>query len=482
MEQSFIKPELEKKLLWAVLGIYAVAILFGVMNHEAWRDEAQSWLVTRDNSFINLFKILPSEGHPPLWYLVLTPFVKAGLPYEFQNWLAGLFMIGAVYIILFRTQVHLFVKLLLPFSYFFLFEFGLFARSYCLVVFFLSLVISLYPKRFDKPIPFALCVAALFNTHMLMFAFSASVTGIYLLDAIQYKKMNAPTMGAFAIMCVLGFYLFPYIGMADTADIFVPEIKDVWKEISLTMSFGLLVSENADAGVLLFLLLCVPLLTRTKPFLILLGGCAGLFYILGIQFIGSIRHCGILLLILFAAYAIAVNYKDDAMNYIKSNTLKPEYGNWLLALVMLLQFKDAFGKYKDDIDRVYSDSKNAAHYILEHNLENKVIAAHSAAYACTLLPYLPSDKRMYYPEYPRYGSYYTNDSFYVKGVWNKPDEHYVQVVKDNFKGKLDDVIFVFNHSIDPKLAAKMEHLYSTQEPAMFPMEMFIICKLKKEYQ
>lgn len=482
MEKSLFKPELEKKLLWIVFAVYVVCILFGVMHHEPWRDESQSWLVTRDNSFIELFKVLPSEGHPPLWYLVLTPFVKAGIPYEFQNWLAGAFMIAGVFVILFHTKAHIITKLLIPFSYFFLFEYGLFARSYCLAVFFLSLIISLYPKRFDKPVLFALCVGALFNTHMLMFAFAASLTGMYLLDAVQYKKFKGPVIGAFALMCILGLYLFPYIGMADTADIFVPEIKNVWKEITRTIGLGLLTEQSSGFAVLVFIALCIPLITRTKPILLLLGGCAGLFYILGVQFIGSIRHTGILFLIIFTVYAIAQYYKEDALNYVKSNNIKPEYGYWVFALVIIMQLNAAIGNYSDDIKRVYSDSKNAAQYILDHNLENHIIAAHSAAYACTILPYLPADKRMYYPEYPRYGSYYTNDSFYVNRVWDKPEEYYINVVKQNFKGRMDSVIFVFNHSISPKVAATMEPLYMTKEETIFPFEMFIVCRLKKEFQ
>lgn len=467
------------KVLWIIFGVYAITLLFGISQHEPWRDEAQSWLVTRDNSFVDLFKVLPSEGHPPLWYLVLTPFVKAGMPYLFQNWLAGLIMIAAVYLILFKTEMHTAIKLLIPFSYFFLFEFGVFARSYCLVVFFMSAIISLYPKRFDKPWLFALCVGALFNTHMLIFSFCASLTGLYLLDAVQNKKMNKHVIGSIILMCLLGLYLFPYIGMAETASIFTPELLDPLREIGLTMSFGLMVNENLEYGVLLFIILIIPLLTRTKPLLLALGGAAGVFYILAYKFNGAVRHCGVLFLIMFFAYGIAKYYKDDALNFIKLGKIEMKYGYWAFAFVIFLQLKPALEKYFDDVDRVYSDSGNAAQYILDHHLENSVIAGHSAAYTCTLLPYLPGKKQMYYPEYPKYGSWYANDSFYVKKVWQNTDEHYVQVVKDNFKDQLDNVIFVFNHSISPKVALQMDLLYATQEPTIFPFEMFIVCKLKK---
>ncbi len=468
------------KLQWAVFALYAILVFVGVANHEPWRDEAQSWLVTRDNSFAELFRVLPSEGHPPLWYLLLTPFVKMGLPYAFQNWLAGTIAIAGVYLFIFKTKLPLVVKLMIPFSYYFLFEFSLFARSYCLIIFFIAAVVSLYEKRFEKPWLFAVCVVALFNTHILVFSFCVSLTGLYLWDAVQYKKINKNVIGAFVLMCLLGLYLYPYIGMAKTAGIFTPEVKDAWHEVALTMSFGLAVSEETTVGILLFLILCALLLTRTKPLLLLLGGATGLCYILGLKFISSIRHCGILFLFFIAAYGIAECYATDRWNKIKSNVLQVQYGYWMLAIIALIQLKPAFEKYSDDVNRVYSDSKNVAQFLLDNGLEDKVLAGHSAAYVCTILPYLPADKRMFYPEYPRYGSHYTNDSFYVAKVWDKPAEYYVNVTKEQFKDRLQDVVLIFNHPITEEVVKQVDVIYATPEPVIFPYEMFVVCKFKKE--
>ncbi len=469
----------QKKLQWAAFALYAILILFGIAHHEPWRDEAQSWLVTRDNSLAELFRVLPSEGHPPLWYLLLMPFVKLGVPYAFQNWLAGCIAIAGVYLLIFKSRLPLYASLLLPFSYYFLFEFSLFARSYCLVIFFISAVISLYGRRFEKPWLYALCVVALYNTHILVFSFCVSLTGLYLWDALQYKKLNKQVTGAFILMCVLGLYLYPYIGMAKTAGIFVPEVKDPWNEVALTMSFGLAVSENTTAGVFLFIILCLPLLSRTKPLLLLLGGTTGLCYILGFKFISSIRHCGILLLFFVAAYGIAQYYADDAWNKVKSAVLKVEYGYWLLGLIALIQLKPAFEKYTDDINRPYSDSKNVAQFLLDNGLEHKILSGHSAAYVCTILPYLPDDKQMFYPEYPRFGSHYVNDSFYVAKVWDKPAEYYVNVTKEKFKGHLQDVLMIFNHPITKEVVDQVDVIYATSEPVIFPYEMFVVCKFKE---
>ena len=50
--------------------IALVSILFNlvmIFHHEAWRDEAQAWLIAKDASIFELFNnILSYEGHPCL--------------------------------------------------------------------------------------------------------------------------------------------------------------------------------------------------------------------------------------------------------------------------------------------------------------------------------------------------------------------------------------------------------------------------------
>src|ERR1700744_4549096 len=41
-------------------------------QHKPWFDEAQAWLIARDNTLAKLlYHRLRREGHPPLWYLLL---------------------------------------------------------------------------------------------------------------------------------------------------------------------------------------------------------------------------------------------------------------------------------------------------------------------------------------------------------------------------------------------------------------------------
>jgi NADH:ubiquinone oxidoreductase subunit 6 (subunit J) len=404
------------------------------------------------------------------------PFVKAGLPYVTQNYVAAVLAIGGIYLLLFHSSASLPLKLLIPFNYYFLYEFSVFARSYSLIMFLICAIICLYPKRFEKPFLFALCVAGLFNTHMLMFTFAAGITGLYLWDVLEQKKINSKVLAAFAIMCVSGLYLIPFLVMKGTANIFDKQIIDHTKEMLVTASFGVLLNENTDWGVLLLIALLIPLCTHTKPLLLVAAGLAGIFYILGYKFIGGVRHCGLLVVVVFAAYAIADNYAEDKWNIKTKWQQAVTYGNWLLAAIVLLQLSYTSAHYIDDIDRDYSDAKNVADVIKRNNLHNTIIAAYPAAYTCAIIPYLDKDRKFFFPESKQFKSFYVNASFYSKTL---PDSFIVKTVLDSFGHSDKDLMLICNYPLKPELMKDFDMLYYSADQTIFIQEMFCLYKLKK---
>ena len=67
--------ENRKKSILFLLSLLAILINFILMlTHEAWRDEAQAWLISRDLSPLEMIKQMSYEGHPILWYFILAPF------------------------------------------------------------------------------------------------------------------------------------------------------------------------------------------------------------------------------------------------------------------------------------------------------------------------------------------------------------------------------------------------------------------------
>ena len=64
----------ENHVLILIFIIYLLGVIFVDTHHEPWFDEAQAWLIARDNSFLEIIKVLHSEGHPFNWYYIVKTF------------------------------------------------------------------------------------------------------------------------------------------------------------------------------------------------------------------------------------------------------------------------------------------------------------------------------------------------------------------------------------------------------------------------
>ena len=59
----------------------AITVVFLLLSlvvsnfHEHWSDEAQSYLLARDNSFAEIFHYIKYEGTPALWVIIIKIFI-----------------------------------------------------------------------------------------------------------------------------------------------------------------------------------------------------------------------------------------------------------------------------------------------------------------------------------------------------------------------------------------------------------------------
>ena len=142
--QQNIRRQDRQLAAWTI-GIFAIVSLIGILRHEMWRDELYAWMLARESSSLAelLFK-LRHEGHPALWHLCLY-----GLQGLSQNPIIMQIFhweIAVVNIVLLNgyapfRRSH---KILLSFSYFFLYEYALLSRNYSLSVLFLFLFCAIY--------------------------------------------------------------------------------------------------------------------------------------------------------------------------------------------------------------------------------------------------------------------------------------------------------------------------------------------------
>lgn len=474
---TILNEEKNRNIYWIVFSVYSLAVLFGVINHEPWGDEAQAWLIARDNTIAGIFKTLPAEGHPPLWYLILYPFAQAGVPHHILDFISGGVMIAAVYLLLFKTKVNPLLKLALPFSYFFFYEYAIVGRNYCFYVFFITAIIALYDKRFEKPLLFALCVVGLYNSHVLVFTFAFGIMMLFLWDGMQQKKLNGSVLGSFVLMCIGGLYLIPYLFMSSMVRFYQTKILDHADLAKTAITNGLSLTGN-PLFLLLFIVLIVLLAQRTKPLMLLLLGLAGTLYIISFRYATTTRHHGVLFIIIFGAYGIASYYKDDALNGLK-NVQQDLYkfGIWAICIAVAAQLPSTLKKYSDDITTLNSDAKDAAEFLMDRKDKHETIVGYEATSVLSLLPYMPKGSQFYYAECQRYGSFYVYDSCFMKEIWAYPVDYAVKVSHDNFKD-LNKVVLLLNYPVQPQSEKYLDLIYKTEEPVLHWEEAFYIYKFK----
>lgn len=175
-------PRTDRRLLvnWklAVLTAYALWVLLIGASHEPWFDEAQAWLLVRDNDFWPLLiERVRYEGTPGLWHAILWVAVHAGLPYSQYYLLSASFAIAGAGVVLWRAPFPPALRVAILASYFFGFQFSVVARSYCLDLLLVPLVASFFATRVERPLRYALVVGLIANANAHGFL-GASVLGL----------------------------------------------------------------------------------------------------------------------------------------------------------------------------------------------------------------------------------------------------------------------------------------------------------------
>lgn len=206
MKEKFKKSNSKTKyvLMWGIFAVYAGVTMLGALHHEVWLDEAQAWVILRDTPFSDLLYRLNVEGHPPLWYLILYPFVKMGFPTDYVSLISWFFMVIGAWLLLFKVELVLPLKSVILASSGFLYINSVMLRVYCLIPPLLFLILWIYPKRRKHPVLYGLFIALLANTHILICGI-VGILGIFMLRDLfsewkdSSKKENVLKLAGLAV-------------------------------------------------------------------------------------------------------------------------------------------------------------------------------------------------------------------------------------------------------------------------------------------
>jgi hypothetical protein len=167
--QKAARTDVRKALLtYSAAGTYAVVVAAAIRHHEPWADEAQAWLLARDASLMELWThLLHYEGAPGLWQTLLHFLVALGLPYSSYGLISGVLGLAAVWLLLRYAPLPLYIRLLLPFTYYLCYQYAVVARSYALVAPLLFACAALYHQALKRAAAFTalLCLLAGISVH-----------------------------------------------------------------------------------------------------------------------------------------------------------------------------------------------------------------------------------------------------------------------------------------------------------------------------
>ena len=170
--------------------IITVFNVFMVLCHESWRDEAQSWLIAGNSNPLEIFNLTSVEGHPFLYFYIVMPFAKLGLPYITANFISLVIMVIAMYVFIRYVDLHIGIKILALCSPMFIYYYPVFARNYSICGLFLVLSMAMYHKRNESPIIFGIVLALLAQTHIIILGFVMVLSALWLFENVLISLKN----------------------------------------------------------------------------------------------------------------------------------------------------------------------------------------------------------------------------------------------------------------------------------------------------
>jgi hypothetical protein len=212
---------------WLALSLYGVVVAAAIHFHEPWADEAQAWQIARSLSLRQIFQVLRYEGSPGLWHLLLWCLSRLHVSYAGMRWSSGAIALAGVAILLLCSPFPRWLKLLLPFTFYLVYQYAVVARSYVLAPILLFSLAALWPGRFKKPIAVAVVLGLLANVALHLAMFSGGFALVYGMELWwDRRRSDHPRVVrrlAMALVLLVSFYAFAVLTARPARDISFPQ-------------------------------------------------------------------------------------------------------------------------------------------------------------------------------------------------------------------------------------------------------------------
>lgn len=208
MEMTKTNEKKGRGLELLIFGIYAITLILISCFHEPWYDEAEAWQMSKASLKDILFYIPHYEGHPALWYLILSVPAKLGVPYEIG--LKAVANVAALiygYLLMFKSPFPKVIRYSLPFHYFFFYQYGIVSRPYCLMVLCFFLMAMAFKNRNEKPFRFLIPMAFLCALSGYGIVLAGGICIAWVLEICMEKQWKFFTLSFWKDRRILGLFL-----------------------------------------------------------------------------------------------------------------------------------------------------------------------------------------------------------------------------------------------------------------------------------
>lgn len=392
----------------AVFVLYVGLTAVAVLRHEPWRDEADVWLTVRDSGVGEIAERARYSGTPTLWYVVVLPLAKLGLPYCSMGVLHLLVACAAVAIFLWRAPFSLLTRTLFVFSYYMFYEYAVIARPYALSILLLFCIAALWRRRGELPLTIALLLALLFQTHGYALMIGG-VLAIVFAGELVLKSPRSPVIwAAIAVLIAAAmstiFQLYPAADGHLPTSFFTPlqPVAIRWALAGMLLP-AIPIFTVAPIGGLLLLLVAMSLWPRKRLLLLFVGMSGAILYVLVFKHVlkDGYRHFGLLLIVsVFALWLDRTESEGMAVPNTRIRAVTTGFLNLCLALSTIA----GFWSWYCDFRYSFSGAEEMAGHLRTLTGNDQVIIAHQAAPASALLPYLPG-RQFWYAGTEQFGTY-----------------------------------------------------------------------------
>ena len=406
-------------VLIVVLILYSILVFFGVFHHEPWKDEAHPWVSAKEDSIAQIIESVRYAPVPILWTVLLMPLATLGLPYNSMGILNASIAVVSIALLLLLSKIPTILKILIPFSYYMAYEYAVIARHYILTILMLFCIASVYSKRLERPLLYALFISLLFQTNLYGSLPAGILALVFCGEVVRQKKLTLERLCAVMLMTASALFTFiTYLPEGSPVYTSGPEntgseLSKIFLNTVTTSLFSRFIGINSSllymiivtVTIIVFILFFLTILRNRT--LLLIAGSSFLWLLVMNLFIksGTLRHHGLFFVYLIFFLWISPRYTRSQRSVFIIQQLL--YAG--LSILLLFSVASTIYAYSMDYQYNFSGAADMASFIKRNNLLEKNITMFRAGDGEALLPYL-DNKKFWYPELKEFTRYHINDS------------------------------------------------------------------------